>query len=203
MKLMIIGVSGGSGSGKSRFLQLLKKSLNDKPVTFISQDDYYHARDLQEKDENGVINFDLPSSVNHKQLIDDIRALSKGQSVHKKEYTFNNSLKTAKEFILKPNPVIIVEGLFVYHFPELRKLYDVKLFIDAPDNVKLIRRIKRDQNERNYPIEDVLYRYEHHVMPAFEQFIKPYLSQADMIINNHDDCLNAVDMLSAYIATKW
>lgn len=200
---MIIGVSGGSGSGKSRFLNLLKEKLVDKPVTFISQDDYYHPREQQEVDENGIVNFDLPSSIDKNLLLDDLKKLTSGKSVTKKEYTFNNDLKEAKEFILQPNPIIIVEGLFVYHFPALRKLYNLKLFVDAPDNVKLIRRIKRDQQERNYPLDDVLYRYEHHVMPAFEKYIKPYLSEADLIINNHTDCINAVDILTAYLATKW
>ena len=103
---------------------------------------------------------------------------------------------------MKPAPIIIVEGIFVFHFEEIRSQIDLKLFVDAREEVKIIRRIKRDGLERNYPIDDVLYRYEHHVSPAFEQYIAPYRQDADMIINNHNDCKKAAEVVVGFLKQR-
>lgn len=97
---------------------------------------------------------------------------------------------------------MIIEGLFIYHYPELRSLFDLKLFVHAKDNLKLIRRIKRDRVERNYPLEDVIYRYEHHVMPAFEKYIEAYREDSDIIINNNKSFENSLEVIRAFIHSK-
>ena len=102
-------------------------------------------------DAQGIRNFDLPESIKSAELLKDIEELKRGQSVIKKEYCFNNALATAEEIVIKPAKIIVIEGLFVFHYKSLRELFDLKIFIHAKDSLKLIRRIKRDQSERNYP----------------------------------------------------
>ena len=185
MKPLIIGVTGGSGSGKTTLIRHLKDEFNLKQVCFISQDDYYHPREQQVTDEQGIKNFDLPTSIDKKAFTRDIKKLMKGECINRKEYVFNNELATPRKLTFEPAPIILVEGIFVFHFKKIRKLLDLKVFLHAKENLKVIRRIKRDQEERNYPLDDVLYRYEHHVLPTFEKYIKPYQDEADIIINNN------------------
>ena len=115
---------------------------------------------------------------------------------------FNNMDAKPKTLVFKPAPIIIVEGLFVFHFQEIRKLLDLKVFIHAKENLKVIRRIKRDRLERNYPLDDVLYRYEKHVMPTFEQYIAPYVDKADIIINNNTNFIPALDVVKSFLRQK-
>ncbi len=202
MKPFIIGITGGSGSGKTTFLKRLGLKFSTEDICIVSQDEYYKPREAQLIDNKGVTNFDLPTSIDSMAFANDLAKLANGETIIKEEYTFNNNLQKPKMLTFKPTKVIIVEGIFIFHYKEILKLLDFKLFIDARDGLKVIRRIKRDQIERNYPVEDVLYRYEHHVMPAYEQFIKPYKEKADVIINNHEKFENALDMVAAFIDKK-
>ncbi len=194
----IIGIVGGSGSGKTTFINELKKNF-DSQVSFISLDNYYFPREEQETDNNGVRNFDRPESIQSDDLYQDLLALRRGESVSRKKYTFNNAL--AKEDIVTVNPslIIVVEGLFLFHYKMIRSLMDLKIYIDAKDELKLIRRIKRDQVERNYPLEDVTYRYEHHVMPSYRSYIEKYKSEADVVINNNNTFEKGLLMLNHHI----
>lgn len=201
-KPYIIGVTGGSGSGKTTFIRELRKYFSEEDLCIISQDDYYRPREEQERDEHGVTNFDLPRAIDKKAFVKDVKRLIAGETVTRPEYTFNNSLKKPQLLTFRPAPVIIVEGLFVFHFKKMRKLIDLKVFLHARDNLKVIRRIRRDQVERNYPLEDVLYRYEKHVMPTFERYIKPYMDEADIIINNNDNFSNGLEVIKAFIVKK-
>ena len=201
-KPYIIGITGGSGSGKTTFLKELIGSFSSDDICIISQDDYYRPKDEQVKDALGVENFDLPRSINSSELVTDIIKLIAGETVERQEYTFNNADIEPKTLVFKPAPVIIVEGLFVFHFQEIRKLLDLKVFIHAKENLKVIRRIKRDRLERNYPLDDVLYRYEKHVMPTFEQYIKPYTDKADIIINNNTNFDQALDVVRSFLQHK-
>ena len=184
----IIGISGGSGSGKTSFIRDIKEHFSDSEICFLSQDDYYKPRDLQHEDENGIKNFDLPESIEMDEFYFDLVKLTNGMDVEREEYLFNNAEKTPEVIHLKPAPIIIVEGLFVFYDPKLFNLLDLKILIHATDTQKIIRRIKRDRVERNYPLEDVLYRYEHHVLPSFESYIFPFFNKVDLIINNNKSC---------------
>lgn len=186
VKGQIVGICGGSGSGKTSLLNGIKEKLKGKSITYISMDDYYLPREEQFTDENGIKNFDLPTAINAKQLAKDLDTLQSGQEVTKAQYTFNNSEADNSTLVLYPAAVYIIEGLFIYHYPELKDRFDLKVYVDASIDQKIIRRIKRDQNERNYPLEDVLYRYEHHVMPSYQAYIKKYKDEADLIINNYN-----------------
>src|SRR5690606_14499986 len=155
----IVGITGGSASGKTMFLNSLLGSFSDKEICLISQDNYYKAIELQTLDEEGVHNFDIPSSIDFDAYKSDIIAIRSGKSMQRQEYTFNNPDKTPEIITLNPSPIIIVEGIFVFYHPQILDLIDLKVFIDAEEHVKLKRRIVRDKVERGYDLEDVLYRY--------------------------------------------
>lgn len=201
-KPYIIGISGGSGSGKTRIIHELRGSFPEETLCIISQDEYYHPREKQQRDEAGYQNFDLPTSIDHKLFIADIRKLIKGEIVTKQQYSFNNPKQKPNMLVYQPAPVIIVEGLFVFYFDSIRKLLDLKIFIDAEDIIKMKRRIVRDAGERNYPLEDVLHRYEHHVLPSYRAYIEPFRREADIIINNHSTYDAAITLLATLIEQK-
>jgi uridine kinase len=195
----IIGITGGSGSGKTSFLLNLKKNFTSDQVCFISQDDYYKPREAQLIDSAGISNFDLPQSIFKDDLYEDLCKLKEGKPIFREEYTFNNQMAEAKVLHFNPAPIIIVEGLFILYFEEIRKMLDLSLFVQAKDNLKVIRRIRRDQSERNYPIDDVLYRYENHVMPAYEKYIKPFAEEVDIIINNNKHFDQALQVVKGFM----
>ncbi len=199
MGIKLIGISGGSGSGKSRFVNAVKESFTNRKVTFISLDDYYFPKEEQSVDENGVENFDLPSSIDIKSLLKDIETLENGNRVEKYEYTFNNRDKVGDIIVFEPNPIVFIEGLFLYHYPALMNRFHLKLFIQASDKIKIDRRINRDQKERNYPIEDVLYRYENHVLPSYKKYMEPYIDDVDLIINNNTNFDVGLAVINQYI----
>jgi uridine kinase len=181
-----IGITGGSGSGKTYFINALSSHFHPDQICLISQDHYYKPRETQRVDEQGFKNFDLPESIERQQFHGDILKLKKGENVVKKEYTFNNPSNPPGMLAFKAAPLLIVEGLFVQYFPEIEKELDLKIFIEAKDYLKLSRRIRRDNTERGYDLDDVLYRYQHHVMPIYETMIQPLRDHADLIIpNNH------------------
>ena len=202
MKPYIIGITGGSGSGKTLFLKRLLDDFTEDEVCLISQDTYYRDRDQQPVDEQGVKNFDLPESIDFEEYKRDILALKNGQEVTREEYTYNNPDAEPKLIVSKPAPIIVVEGLFVLYFKEIADLLDLKVFIDAKDYIKLKRRIIRDERERGYDLEDVLYRYENHVMPTYEDYIRPHKKHADLIIPNHKHFDKAKAVLSAFMRSK-
>jgi len=201
-KPYLIGITGGSGSGKTTFIREIRAQFDEKSLCIISQDDYYLPRDEQLTDEQGIKNFDLPRSIDRKGLVKDIKKLLSGETIKREEYTFNNEKAKPKKLIFRPAPIIIVEGIFVFHLKKIKKLLDLKVFLHAKENLKVIRRIKRDQEERNYPIEDVLYRYEHHVLPTFEKYIKPYQEEADIVINNNQNFEAGLDMFIHFLKGK-
>ena len=126
----------------------------------------------------------------------------RGDTITREEYTFNNKEATPQILTFEPAPIIIVEGIFVFHYKKMRNLFDLKIFLHAKENLKVIRRIKRDRVERNYPLEDVLYRYENHVMPTFEKYILPYLDSADIVINNNKKFDMGLAVMKGFLRSK-
>ena len=202
MNPFIIGITGGSGSGKTLFLNSLLHQFDSKDICLISQDNYYLPREQQPLDENGVKNFDTPASIDAHAFAADIRRIKSGESFEREEYTFNNPAITPKKLKFNASPIVVIEGLFVLYYKEVRDLLDLKLFISAKDHIKLKRRIIRDKIERGYDLDDVLYRFEKHVMPTFEKYLEPLKDDADLIIPNNRNFDNALEVLSGFFKTK-
>ena len=198
----LVGITGGSASGKTTFLNRLLAAFPEDQVCLVSQDNYYHPRDQQILDDQGVHNFDLPASIDAAAYAADVLALSQGREVRRQEYTFNNAAATPKQLVFRPAPIVVVEGIFVLHFAEIAKLLDLKVYIDAQEHVKLHRRIVRDRDERGYDLADVLYRYTHHVAPTYEKFIAPYKHEADVVIPNNQHFEKGLEVLIGFLKGK-
>lgn len=155
-KPYIIGIAGGSGAGKTFFLNCFLKQFSETEICLISQDDYYLP--LSHKltaEENKLYNFDLPSTIDEQQFLQDLELLTQHQTVYKKEYTFNNPVLIPRILEIKPAPIIIVEGLFILHFKAISDLFNFKIFIEADEEIALQRRLTRDLIERGYGHEEV------------------------------------------------
>lgn len=201
-KPFTIGITGGSGSGKTFFLQGLASHFQPEQICLISQDNYYKPIEQQTTDENGIENFDLPSSIDRDTFHADILKLIGGKNVLKKEHTFNNPQAQPKMLEFKTAPIIVVEGLFVQYFEEIEKLLDLKVFVEAKDHLKLSRRIRRDKIERGYDIDAVLYQYENHAMPVYEALILPLMHKSDIVIPNNGNSTRALGVLVNFLRTK-
>ncbi|RZF62263.1 uridine kinase family protein [Sphingobacterium corticibacterium] len=187
-KPYVIGIAGSSGSGKTFFLRRFLDHFHPDQITLISQDDYYIPANTKTKEENRLYNFDLPTAINRESFFHDIKQLFDGHTVYRQEYTFNNPNITPKILEIKPAPILIVEGLFIFHYQEVNELLDYRIFLDASESVALERRLQRDLMERGYDHDDVMYKWINHVVPAYEQYLVPFKSACDLvIINNTND----------------
>lgn len=195
----IVGIAGGSASGKTSFLNDLCQRLPEDSVSIISQDNYYLPKELQVCDEKGEINFDLPSSIHREDFANDLFSLMSGQAIERKQYNFNNPGQAPKIVRIEPAPIIIMEGLFVFYYEEIRKKLDLKIFIDAREEVKLQRRILRDSLERGYCEDTVRYQWQNHVMPSYNKFLRPFRDSADVIITNNTHYNIGLGVLSNHL----
>ncbi len=196
-KPIVVGITGGSGSGKTVFMKELMRVV---PNTALhSLDNYYIDIDKQPKDKNGIENFDTPESISEDRFANDLKKLIAGESIELTEYTFNNAANHAQKIEIKSQAIILVEGIFVFHYKKVRDLLDLKLYIEAPDYLMMKRRIIRDAKERGYDLDDVLYRYEYHVTPAYKKYIEPSKKWADLIIPNHQNFDAAIKVVSAFL----
>lgn len=181
---MIIGICGGSGSGKTTLLKQLAKQYAAFHPAIFSLDNYYKPIQMQHVDENGEVNFDLPTALNEEKLIHDLSALSRGESIEVKEYHFNAPPNKHVLITINPSDLIIVEGLFSFHYAEVSSLIDYSIFIDVDLEVQLDRRLYRDQETRGYSREAILYQWNHHVIPCYENYLLPYRKDADFLFRN-------------------
>lgn len=202
IKPYIVGITGGSASGKTYFLHQLLEAFSKEEVCLISQDNYYRTQEFVPKDQNNVENYDLPAAIDFELYAQHIEDLKNGKVVEHKEYVFNNPNIIPKILIFKPAPIIVVEGIFVFHSQEVARLLDLRVFIDAKEHVKIKRRIIRDNNERGYDLNDVLYRWENHVAPTYDKFIEPTKYEADIIINNNTHFEKGLAILTAFLKSK-
>jgi len=206
-KPFIIGIAGGSGSGKTFFLKCFLEHFSTNEVCLVSQDDYYFPvpPDMT-AEENRLYNFDLPDTIDHQHFEDDINSLLNWQPIVKKEYTFNNPNAIPKMLEIKPAPILIVEGLFILHFRKIAESLDLKIFIEADDDIALQRRLKRDLMERGYSHDDVMYKWVNHVVPAYKEFLLPYKNECDQIITNNthvaDDIICITENISHELREK-
>jgi uridine kinase len=197
-----IGITGGSGSGKTSFIKQLASHFTPDQICLISQDNYYKPKELQYVDEAGIENFDLPDAIDRQAFVKNIIEVKGGRNVSVPEYTFNNPAVKPKIIQYRPAPILIVEGLFIFGYPEIENELDLKIYIEAKDHIKLTRRILRDNVERGYDLNDVLYRYENHVMPVYEAYISPLKATAHFIIPNNRDFRVALAIIVDYLKKK-
>jgi len=183
----LFGICGSSGSGKSFIVKYVLENLGSDNVSVIYQDNYYKKREEQTKDANGNYNFDLPSSFYLDEFIYDLKKIKNGEKVEREEYTFNNPDISPKIISVFPKKIILVEGLFLFNDKEIVSLLDKSIFIDCHIDKMVERRIKRDHKIRGYDKSDVIYKYENHVLPAYNNFILPHKETVDKIINNDFD----------------
>lgn len=184
----IVGVAGGSGSGKTFFLSGLLEHFATDEITLISQDDYYLPAQTQTDEENRLYNFDLPTAIDRKQFCLDIGKLLNGETLTKRSYTFNNPHAAQELLVLRPAPIIVIEGLFVFYYSELNSLLDRRIFLHADEEIALARRLERDRVERGYAADDVKYKWYNHVIPAYKKYLMPYQEMCDqLIVNNGKD----------------
>jgi uridine kinase len=206
-KPFIIGIAGGSGSGKTFFLKCFLEHFTNGEVCLVSQDDYYiPVAHNMTAEENKRYNFDLPGTIDHQHFKEDISKLLNKETIYKKEYTFNIPNATPKLLEIKSAPILIVEGLFILHFREIAKLLDLKIFIEADEEIALVRRLKRDLIERGYSHDDVMYKWINHVVPAYKEFLLPYREECDQVITNNthiaDDIIGVTEAISKELRTK-
>lgn len=195
----LIGVCGGSASGKSLFINELKAGFAKDKICVISQDDYYKCTEFQQRDNLGIINFDLPEAIDEDNVIADLFRLSKGETIEKLEYTFEHKDKIPATNFFKPSPIIIIEGLFIFFYSKLSQLIDCKIYIDCEEDIRFKRRLKRDITERGISEKMVLHQWQNHVYPAFEKYVLPNRQKADIVINNDFNYSKGLDVVISHI----
>ena len=206
-KPFVLGIAGGSGSGKTFFLNCFLNHFEKEDVCLVSQDDYYiPVAHNMTPDENKLYNFDLPITIDKQHFYDDSSLLLAGEIVYKKEYTFNNPKAIPKVLEIQPAPILIIEGLFILHFDEIAALMDLKIFIDTEEEVALQRRLKRDLLERGYSEDDIMYKWHNHVVPSFKEFLLPYKDSCNQVIINNthvaDDIISVTEKISKELKEK-
>ncbi len=179
---LVIGICGGSASGKTHLKDLLLAGAPEGKAIAFTMDSYYLPRDWQKKDENGYLNFDLPEALNTRKMIDDFLDLSSGFSIEQPIYKYNVSPPSIDFRIVEPAPVIIVEGVFLFHYTEMRDKLSTSVYIDAPFEQKRQRRLERDVRERGYQPDQIIYRFDNHAQDSFNQYVLPFKNTADHII---------------------
>ncbi len=180
-----VGITGGSASGKTFLLQALAQALPADRVTFLSIDHYYKDLDQQPRSPEGKVNFDRPEALDAEKLYRDLLRLRQGKSISQREYTFNQPGKVPRLLTFSPAPLLIAEGLFLFYWPEVRELFDLRIFIEADEPYRFLRRLQRDQAERGYTPDTITHQYLTQVLPAYRQFVEPLKGYAHIIIQNH------------------
>lgn len=201
-KPYVIGIAGSSGSGKTFFLKSFLNHFKENQVTLISQDDYYIPANTKTQEENRLYNFDLPTSIDRAKFHEHIKDLFDGKTVIKEEYTFNNPNIKPKMLEIKPAPILIVEGLFIFHYTEINEIIDYRIFLDAEESVALRRRLTRDLVERGYDKDDVMYKWVEHVVPSYNEYLLPYRSSVDKVLINNTDDPRIIDEATNEICTQ-
>ena len=197
--MLIIGIAGGSGSGKTTVVRALTEQLKEK-VVVIPQDSYYKDSSHLPMEERQKVNFDHPDSIDFDLLIKHLKELKKGHSVEQPVYSYITCSRSSTETVtVLPAEVIIVEGILIFCCAELRKQMDIKIFVDADDDDRLMRVMARDILERGKTVETVIQRYSRTVKPMFLQFIEPSKRYADVIIPQGGHNKVAIDVIAATI----
>ncbi|RWX00765.1 uridine kinase [Flavobacterium cerinum] len=200
--MLIIGIAGGTGSGKTTVVQQIMNELPPEEVGIISQDSYYRQTSGLSYEDRAKVNFDHPRSIDFELLCSHLRALKAGETIEQPVYSFVIHNRTEDTIVTHPRKVMIVEGILILSDPKVRDLFDIKIFVHADPDERLIRRLKRDIAERGRDMEEVLNRYQNTLKPMHEQFIEPTKAHADIIIPHDRYNTVAIDVVRAVIKQK-
>jgi uridine kinase len=196
---LVIGIAGGSGSGKTTVAQTILQRVGPDRIAFLQHDSYYKdLRGLPPAQRN-EFNFDHPNSLETELLIEHIGALRDGQPVSVPIYDFSTDSRTAQTFTIQPRKVILVEGILIFTEAALRKLFDIKIFVDTDADLRFIRRLERDIHERGRSTDSVVKQYMHTVRPMHLEFVEPSKRYADIIIPEGGHNTAALDMVVARV----
>ena len=200
--MLIIGIAGGTGSGKTTVVSKILQNLNANEVNVLSQDNYYHDNTHLSLQEREKLNYDHPKSIDFDLLVKHVQALKNGESIEQPIYSFVTHTRTGNHVLVEPREVLIVEGILVLTSKELLKEFDLKVFVHADNDERLIRRIRRDTQERGRDLEEVLHRYQTTLKPMHDEFIEPSKSYADIIIPNMRPNTVAIDFLTTVVGNS-
>ena len=178
--MFIIGIAGGTGCGKTTVVNTIVEQLNSDDIVVISQDSYYKDTSHLSFEERVAINFDHPRSIDFDLLVQHVKTLKNDTSIKQPVYSFVEHNRTGETVLTEPKKVLIVEGILIFNNQELRDLFDLKLFVHADSDERLIRRMKRDIGERGRDMNEVLDRYQNTLKPMHHQFIEPTKEFADL-----------------------
>ncbi|HZH70245.1 MAG TPA: uridine kinase [Flavobacteriaceae bacterium] len=200
--MLIIGITGGTGSGKTTVVNQIVNQLPENQVGVISQDSYYRDTSNLSFEQRTQINFDHPKSIDFDLLVTQLKALKNGETIQQPVYSFKEHNRTSDVVYTEPKQVMIVEGILIFAHPDIREMFDIKIFVHADSDERLIRRLKRDISERGRDLEEVLSRYQNTLKPMHLQFIEPTKEYADLIIPNNRHNTVAIDVVRTIINQK-
>jgi uridine kinase len=199
---MIIGICGGTGSGKTTVANRILESVSASEVVFIQQDSYYRNLTDLPLDYRSIANFDHPDAIDNDLLVNHIRRLKSGEAIELPLYDFRAHTRMTETRTVEPKPIVIVEGILIYADPRLLEQMDIKVFVDTPDDIRFIRRLRRDVAERGRTVESVIEQYLATVRPMHMQFVEPSKRHADVIIPEGGHNLVSIDLLSGKIRER-
>ncbi|MDP1546949.1 MAG: uridine kinase [Anaerolineales bacterium] len=198
---LVIGIAGGSGSGKTTVANEILNRVGASRIAYLQQDSYYKDLTGLDPAQRDEVNFDHPNSLETELMIEHIASLRDLQPVQVPIYDFTTDSRTGETFIVHPQNVILVEGILIFVDPNLRKMFDVKIFVDTDSDIRFIRRLSRDITERGRSTESVIHQYQTTVRPMHLEFVEPSKRYADVIIPEGGHNVAALDMVVARIET--
>jgi len=199
---MIIGICGGTGSGKTTIARAIVSAIGKERVILIEQDSYYRNLADMPLDERHQANFDHPDSIDSEMLYNHLRRLKSGDPIEMPVYDFKSHTRNAETDHIEPKPVVLVEGILIFAEPRIAGLLDVKVFVDTPDDIRFIRRLKRDINERGRTMESVIAQYFRTVRPMHHEFVETSKRLADVIIPEGGQIDIGIDFLCSLVREK-
>lgn len=196
---ILIGIAGGTGSGKTTAAQNILDGIGSDDVAIVTQDSYYY--DLSHIPEDALLhhNFDHPDAIDRELLLEHMKDLLAGGTVEQHIYDYTRHCRTGRFRTVGPHAVIVLEGILILYYPELREMMDIKVYVDTAEDVRLMRRLRRDVRERGRTMETVLEQYEATVRPMHQQFVEPSKRYADIIIPEGGEKAVAIDLLQTKI----
>lgn len=202
MKPLIIGIAGGTGSGKTTVARKIANALPDASVAFLDMDGYYRNFSHLPMEERRKINWDHPETFDLELFASHLEHLARGEPVEKPVYDFATHVRSSRTERITPADVVVVDGILLFADERIRALFDVKVFVDADQDIRLVRRIQRDMSERDRPLEEILQQYLTTVRPMHQQFVEPGKRYADIIVPRGGQNVVAIEMILTLIQRR-